>query len=257
MAADGASSNPITKAEITLARKMLTLYREGWFPMGDADGRVEWFRVSDRAMVPLDERFHVSRSLAKVLRQGKFIVTTDVDFSGVINACASVPRTQEGTAWLQPAIIAAFETMHRAGHAHSVEVRTRDSGLLVGGIYGLAVGKVFCAESMFCRPELGGTDASKVALVWLRRLVIGLGFEALDAQIINDHTARFGTYEMDGEDYLDLVGRLGLESPKPWPPSGRIDLSDGSGPEGPLKCRPETNLTDITPGDPPDGGDPE
>jgi leucyl/phenylalanyl-tRNA--protein transferase len=222
-----AAGNPasLTKGERLLVREMLSMYREAWFPMGDADGQIDWYRVEDRAIVPLDDRFHVSRSLARLIRRGRFLVTTDTDFSGVIRACATVPRRQEGGQWLHPDIVAIFELMHRAGHAHSIEVRVADDpdSEPVGGIYGLAVGKVFCAESMFCRPEAGGTDASKVALVCLRNLLRHLGFETLDAQIINDHTATFGTFEMPGDSYLNLVRRFGAESSPRWPASGPLD----------------------------------
>ena len=93
---------------------------------------------------------------------------------------------------------------------------------LVGGVYGLAVGRVFCAESMFCLPDRGGTDASKVALVALRQLVKQLGFSVLDAQILNPHTSQFGTYEVDRDAYLETLQSDSQARTTPWPPPGTL-----------------------------------
>lgn len=215
---------PLTRHEQSMVRRGMELYASGWFPMADEDGMVQWVQPHRRALVPLDERFHVSRSLTRTLRKAPFIVSTDLAFDRVIRHCASAPRAEGGT-WLVDEIIELFSLFHRAGFAHSVEVwrEEREGGSgpeLVGGIYGLGVGRVFCAESMFCLPERGGTDASKVALVALRRLVASLGFSVLDAQIINPHTSQFGTFEIDRDAYLETLARESQTAATPWPPPG-------------------------------------
>jgi leucyl/phenylalanyl-tRNA--protein transferase len=201
----------------------MDLYAAGWFPMADEDGEVQWFQPHQRAVVPLDERFHISRSLRKTMRKAPFIVSTDVAFHRVIRHCATAPREEGGT-WLVDEIIELFELFHRAGAAHSVEVwRQGPEGVeLVGGVYGLAVGRVFCAESMFCLPQRGGTDASKVALVVLRDLVLRLGFCLLDAQIINPHTVQFGTFELDRDAYLAQLTGEAHAATCPWPQAGPL-----------------------------------
>ncbi|MCX5688681.1 MAG: leucyl/phenylalanyl-tRNA--protein transferase [Planctomycetota bacterium] len=201
------------------------LYASGWFPMADEDGEVQWVQPHHRAMVPLDDRFHISRSLNKTLRKAPFLVSTDLAFSQVIRSCAGVPRAEGGT-WLVDEIIDLFDLFHRGRLAHSVEVwRASDDGQpaeLVGGVYGLAIGRVFCAESMFCLPARGGTDASKVALVALRHLVRSLKFSVLDAQIINPHTVQFGTYEIERAEYLASLDRESHAAADPWPDAGLL-----------------------------------
>ena len=202
----------------------MELYASGWFPMADEDGMVQWVQPHHRALVPLDERFHVSRSLTRTLRKAPFVVSTDLAFDRVIRHCASAPRAEGGT-WLVDEIIELFGLFHRAGWAHSIEVwRMQQDGQmdLVGGVYGLAVGRVFCAESMFCLPDRGGTDASKVALVALRQLVKDLGFSVLDAQILNPHTSQFGTYEVDRDAYLETLHSDSQARTTPWPSPGTL-----------------------------------
>jgi leucyl/phenylalanyl-tRNA--protein transferase len=212
------------RARIT--REALALYREGWFPMArtprelararrrDPDAaEVQWVQPQERALIPLDDRFHVPQRLADRVRSGRFIVTSDVAFSRVIRACGE-PRPGREETWLHPEIVAIFELLHEAGHAHSVEAwRRQTSGelVLVGGMYGLAMGRVFAGESMFSRPELGGTDASKVCLVHLVRHLRARGFVALDAQLDNPHLAQFGLELMGREAYLELLARAGGE----------------------------------------------
>ncbi len=189
---------------------------------------IEWVQPRQRAIVPLDDRFHIPRSLAQRVRSGRFVITTDKAFEQVIRACAAVPRHDEsgddaGPTWLAPEIVDAFVLLHKHGHAHSIEAWVRSDGggdaslILVGGLYGLALGKVFCGESMFHNAELGGTDASKVCLVHLVAHLRSRGFELLDAQLANHHTAQFGMYEMPREEYLaKLVAVSGM--PISWTP---------------------------------------
>ena len=203
----------------------LDLYSKGWFPMGDESGEVHWYRARRRGLVPLDERFHVGRSLLRRLRRRPFDLRTDTAFGEVIRQCATVPRDGETGTWLHPDIISLFELFHRAGRAHSVEAWLEVPGgpsRLVGGVYGLAIGGVFCAESMFCRPDLGGSDAGKIALVTLVELLRRLGFAVLDAQIINEHTERFGAFEISDTAYAALLAENRDRAPGPWPACGPL-----------------------------------
>lgn len=177
-------------------RTLLRAYAAGIFPMADSRDADElfWVEPRDRAILPFD-RFHLSRSLAKRIRAGTFEVTRDRDFAAVISACADRPET-----WINADIEQGMLALHHAGHAHSIEVRSR-SGELVGGLYGVRLGRAFFGESMFSR----ATDASKVALAWLiARLKVG-HFTLLDCQFMTDHLASFGAVTVSRDDYVALL----------------------------------------------------
>ena len=178
---------------------LLQAYRSGWFPMADSEtGEVAFYTVAVRCVIPLDGRFRVPDSLARRVRSGRFEIRLNTAFGRVIAACAT-ERPDAGT-WIDPTIIRSFERMHEAGHAHSVEA-WRD-GALVGGLYGVAIGGAFFGESMFSRPELGGTDSSKVCLVHLVDRLRARGFALLDSQYSNPHIMRFGAQEVPEGEYL-------------------------------------------------------
>ena len=219
---DPSNSSELESATVAHA---FGLYAQAWFPMGDPSGEVSWYRSRRRGIVPLDERFHVGRTLTRRLRKRPFSLRTDTAFAEVIRQCAAAPRTGESGTWLHPEIIALFELFHRAGLAHSVEAWIEEPGgvhTLVGGVYGVAIGSVFWAESMYCRPDLGGSDAGKIALVTLVSLLRRLDFSVLDAQIINEHTERFGAYEITDAAYRKLLGLHAGRAPKAWPSPGPI-----------------------------------
>ena len=142
-------------------------------------------------------------------------MTIDRNFAEVIRACAQ-PRKGHGD-WLTSDIVNAYIELHNAGHAHSVEAWRPWSGptpanakvlhgkILVGGLYGVAVGSIFCGESMFSRPQWGGTDASKVCLIYLVEHLRKCGFQVLDSQIANSHTAQFGAFEVSAREYANLL----------------------------------------------------
>jgi len=155
------------------------------------------------------------------------LVTSDLGFGEVIRACAAATRERPET-WLHEEIVFVFELLHRAGHAHSVEVWREMEGkrLLVGGLYGLALGGLFCGESMFSRPELGGTDASKVALVYLVERLRSLRFEMLDTQLWNPHMAQFGCAEMPDEVYTRAIEGLVGQVRREWK-RGEMGLRGG------------------------------
>ncbi|MEL6797685.1 MAG: leucyl/phenylalanyl-tRNA--protein transferase [Planctomycetota bacterium] len=215
---------------------VLAAYRVGCFPMADtreADRLglpIRWIRPETRAILPirpevfgLGEGVHIPRRLAKTVRRRPFVITSDRAFPRVIAACAE-PRheTESSTAdtWIDARIEGLFTVLHDAGHAHSVEAWLEtDAGelRLVGGVYGLALGRVFCAESMFSRPELGGTDASKVALVHLIEHCRARGFTVIDTQFANPHLEQFRVVEVDGDAYLRHIDAVG-EDEVTWEP---------------------------------------
>lgn len=170
---------------------LLDAYTHGIFPWPDGD-TVWWWSPDPRCVMPLDG-FHVSRSLARTIRSGRFTATVDHAFTSVVRACADRP---EGT-WITPAYARAFQRMHQLGHAHSVEVWTAD-GALAGGVYGLAVGGAFMAESMFHRVS----DASKVALHHLVGFLRARGFALLDVQMPTPHLESLGAVTISRDEYL-------------------------------------------------------
>jgi leucyl/phenylalanyl-tRNA---protein transferase len=185
--------------ELTVPR-LLAAYRRGIFPYYES-GPVLWWSPEPRAVIELDG-LHVSRRLARTIRSGKFAVTFDTDFDAVIRGCA---QRLEGT-WITADIIRAYSELHRAGHAHSVEVWRQ--GELAGGLYGVTIGGLFAGESMFS----GISDASKVALVHLVERLKRRGYVLLDVQILNDHTQSMGAIEIPRDVYLDrLADAVGRE----------------------------------------------
>ena len=166
-------------------------YRHGIFPMADeGSGEILWFRPDPRAVIPLDG-FHVSRSLARTLGRGTFEVRFDTDFEGVMRGCADRP---EGT-WISEGFVEVYGALHRAGKAHSVEAWR--GGRLCGGVYGVALGGAFMAESMFHRE----TDASKVALAALVSRLRERGFILLDVQYLTPHLESLGAVEIPRREY--------------------------------------------------------
>ncbi len=175
-------------------------YRQGIFPMADTGlGIVTWHRPRRRALMPLDA-FHIARSLARTMRRGGFSVTFDRDFAGVMTACAGRKPT-----WISPEFKAVYGELHAQGKAHSVEVWV-DAGL-AGGVYGVSLGGVFFAESMFHSV----TDMSKVALAHLAGRLRGNKFALLEVQYLTPHLAQFGAFEVAHKEYmrqLDLALKL-------------------------------------------------
>jgi leucyl/phenylalanyl-tRNA--protein transferase len=174
--------------------RLLAAYRCGVFPWYDSADPICWWSPDPRAIFELDG-VHVSRRLQRTLRSGKFRVTINQDFDGVIRGCAD---RDEGT-WIHPEMIAAYERLHRLGHCHSLEV-WHDS-TLAGGIYGVALGGFFAGESMFTRVR----DASKVALVHLTARLRERGFQLFDIQMVTDHTQRLGAVEIPRKVYLERL----------------------------------------------------
>lgn len=168
-------------------------YSQGAFPMTMDGGEVDWFQPRKRALLPI-EGIRVSHSLAKVIRQNRFEIRVDSAFTPTMRACL---RPDDN--WISEDFIRVYSDAHCEGWAHSVECWVEDQ--LVGGVYGLSLGQVFCAESMFHRV----TNASKVALWALVEHCRQLGFQLVDAQIMNPHLASLGAYEVTHAEYM---GRL-------------------------------------------------
>jgi leucyl/phenylalanyl-tRNA--protein transferase len=178
---------------------LLRAYSIGVFPMADsrAADDVYWVEPKKRGILPLDG-FRLSRSLAKTLRSGRFTITADKAFGQVVGLCAEQTSDRPDT-WINPAIEIAYADLFRRGHAHSIE--TWHGNELVGGLYGVTLGRAFFGESMFSRES----DASKVALAHLvARLKVG-HFQLLDCQFITDHLASLGAIEVSRDHYVGLL----------------------------------------------------
>ncbi|MCY3505005.1 MAG: leucyl/phenylalanyl-tRNA--protein transferase [Chloroflexi bacterium] len=175
-------------------------YRAGLFPWPHDGIDTLWWSPDPRAILP-PERFHVSRRLARRVRQGRFRVTLDAAFAQVIAACAVRP---EGT-WITPGIMRAYLRLHTLGWAHSFEVWNPE-GALVGGLYGLRVGALFGAESMFHR----ATDASKIALLALCQFAPRDGIALIDVQLPTPHLASLGAVAIPRDAYLRHIAAAGL-----------------------------------------------
>lgn len=180
---------------------VIVAYHLGIFPWPAPDMEqdlVFWCSPDPRAVLPLDGELHWSRSLRRSMRRKPFRVTVDQAFKEVMDGCGD---RGEGT-WITPALTACYERLFEMGWAHSLEVWNTETGLLVGGIYGLAIGSVFVAESMFHRE----TDASKVAFASLAE-TLRPSFELLDAETMNPHLESLGCVNLPRAQYLELLVR--------------------------------------------------
>jgi leucyl/phenylalanyl-tRNA---protein transferase len=188
------------------SRRLLRAYREGIFPWYAPGQPVLWW-TPDPRMVFRTGSVHLPNRFRRTLRRCPWTVRADTAFDAVIAACASVPRAGQDGTWITDEMDRAYRALHRLGHAHSVEVFAGDAGgarRLVGGIYGIAIGRMFFGESMFSA-ESGG---SKVALAALARRLHAWGFPLIDAQVENPHLPTLGAMPMPREAFLAEVARL-------------------------------------------------
>ncbi|SEJ29072.1 leucyl/phenylalanyl-tRNA--protein transferase [Pseudomonas linyingensis] len=189
--------------------RLISAYRHGCFPWFQAGQPILWWSPDPR-MVLFPNELHVSRSLRKAIRQAHFEVSFDRDFAGVIHACAE-PRSYADGTWITPAMQASYLELHRRGIAHSVEVW--QEGELIGGLYGLAIGRLFFGESMFSR----ATDASKIGFVTLVEHLRDCGFALIDCQMHTTHLASFGARQISRADFAAYLARhLDQTGPTPW-----------------------------------------
>ena len=188
---------------------LLKAYRCGIFPWFEPGQPPLWWSPDPRAVL-YPEHIHISRSMARLRRRGRHRITTDQAFGAVIRGCAG-PRAGAPGTWIVPEMVAAYERLHRAGQAHSVECWF--DGELAGGLYGVAVGAVFSGESMFSvRP-----NASKLALIHLAQGLAAGGFRLIDCQLPNPHLAAMGACDIPRRDFLAEL-RAALAGPHPaWP----------------------------------------
>jgi leucyl/phenylalanyl-tRNA--protein transferase len=184
-------------------QRLLTAYSHGIFPWFAEHEPILWWSPDPRCVFPTDA-LRINRSLRRQLAGKAWRMTVDRAFDQVIRACAA-PRDGEPGTWIVPDMIESYIRLHQLGHAHSVEAW--DGTRLVGGIYGVAIGRLFCGESMFSA-ESGG---SKIALIVLAHLLRQLGFPLIDAQISNPHTLRLGAVEIPRPAFLQQVEELGRQ----------------------------------------------
>jgi leucyl/phenylalanyl-tRNA---protein transferase len=176
------------------AQRLLRAYAQGIFPWFNPDEPILWWCPDPRAVLaPAD--LHVSHSLARTLRRDDYAVSFDRAFVAVLEGCAEPRRRSHGT-WLGDDMRRAYQDLHRDGYAHSLEVWRE--GRLIGGLYGVALGRMFFGESMFSRE----TDGSKIALYWLCRQLEAWNFEWVDCQITSAHLLSLGAREMPRDDFL-------------------------------------------------------
>ncbi len=174
--------------------------------MADPDsGEISLFACDPRCILPLEVGgLHLSRTLKRVAKSGRFRIAFDSAFDAVVGECAG-ERSKENRSWISDELRALYVELHRRGHAHSVEAWLGDA--LVGGLYGVALAGAFFGESMFSRPQLGGTDASKVCLMALVARLRSRGFTLLDCQYSNPHMHSLGAVEIPVEEYLARLER--------------------------------------------------
>lgn len=175
--------------------RLLLAYRLGIFPWYEDGYPILWWSPPERCIMDPSD-FHVSRSLQRLLRQGRFTVTFDRAFESVIRACAETRLENSQGTWLTPDMIDAYCALHTAGFAHSAEAWFQ--GELAGGIYGISLGRAFFGESMFKRV----TNASKVAFATLAQQLATWQFSLLDCQITNPHLRRLGAREISRKEFL-------------------------------------------------------
>jgi leucyl/phenylalanyl-tRNA--protein transferase len=174
---------------------LVQAYLSGSFPMADPEegNQIYWHTPETRGLIPLDDTFKVPKNLMRLYKKEKFELTINRAFLEVIEQCSFL---RQGDTWISEEIIDMYTEMHKLGLAHSFEVWL--DGELVGGLYGVAIGKAFFGESMFHKV----TDASKIALVFLVEFLKEQNFQLLDCQYLNPHLLQFGAYEVTQEDYL-------------------------------------------------------
>lgn len=184
--------------DLTLER-LLTAYRSGIFPWYSEGEPILWWSPAPRAVL-FPSELHISRSLKRRIRQQPFRITLDQNFAAVIHNCAA-PRSSDSGTWITSEMAEAYIRLHELGHAHSVECWDRDN-TLVGGLYGVLAGKLFCGESMFSRAN----DASKIALVsLLEDFADEIEIELIDIQMMTPHLQQMGAREIPRTEYQELL----------------------------------------------------
>jgi len=180
--------------------RILLAYRMGIFPWFSEGSPFLWWSPEPR-LVLFPDKIKISKSLKKLIKQKKFRVTMDTSFREVITSCASIRQDSGDETWISDEMIEAYCSLHISGYAHSVE--TWYNGELVGGLYGISLGRSFFGESMFAYES----NASKVAFAELVKYLAELNFDLIDCQVTTEHLLRFGAVEISKTDFLDLLGK--------------------------------------------------
>ncbi len=180
--------------------RLILAYRSGIFPWFNDDSLILWWSPDPR-MVLFPEDLKISKSMRKVMRDEQFRVTRDQEFETVLKACAAVERPGQDGTWITSSMIAAYLELHRRGIAHSYEVW--DGNELVGGLYGVDLGHVFCGESMFSTKS----NASKAGFITFVKDVASKGCELIDCQVYTEHLESLGGQEIPRSQYLDYLDR--------------------------------------------------
>ena len=178
--------------------RVMLAYRKGIFPWFESDDFLLWWSPDPR-MVLFPDRLKVSKSMRTVLRKKQFEVTFNKAFDQVVDACAKVKRFGQNGTWITPGLMEVYSTLHTQGHAHSVEVW--EEGSLVGGLYGIDLGTVFCGESMFSK----SSNASKVALIFLVKELKKNKYELIDCQVPTQHLASMGAEPISRTEFLTFL----------------------------------------------------
>jgi leucyl/phenylalanyl-tRNA--protein transferase len=185
-------------------RRLILAYSSGIFPWYSQNEPIMWWSPNPRGILPLDN-FNCSKSLKKFARNCDYQITINKAFDQVIDICATIPRNDSGT-WITDDMINAYKKLHLLGHAHSIEVWS--DNVLVGGLYGVIVGKVFCGESMFHK----ATNASKLAMLSLVEYLKYQGAEFIDCQMQNPHLASLGCIEVPRTKFLTILAEQNQQS---------------------------------------------
>ena len=200
-------------------QRLLAAYRQGIFPWFSDGQPILWWSPDPR-MVLFPAEFRISRSLGKTLRAGRYEVRLNSDFAAVIDACAHTWRPGQPGTWITPEMRRAYTRLHELGWAHSVEtwVQGENGDELAGGLYGLAIGRMFYGESMFSRR----TDASKIAAAHLARFLESRNFGMVDCQMYTDHLASLGAREIPRTEFAARLADLTADAGPParWPVDG-------------------------------------
>ncbi len=189
--------------------RLIAAYRQGIFPWYADNDPILWWAPAPR-LVLLPEEFHLSRRLARTLRQQKFTVTADTAFSEVITSCGDLREQSGQGTWITPEMKKAYIHLHELGFAHSIECW--QEGYLVGGLYGIALDRIFFGESMFSRVR----DSSKVALATLIQHAEPLHIRAIDCQMTTTHLLRFGAKEIPREEFHEILEQF-IQHSSPGP----------------------------------------
>jgi leucyl/phenylalanyl-tRNA--protein transferase len=190
--------------------RLVAAYRHGVFPWFDKDQPILWWSPNPRAVL-FPDKIYISRSLNKRIKRQQFTITTDQCFESVIERCANVPRGDQNGTWITDEMQEAYIELSKRGIAHSVEVWEKER--LVGGLYGLAIGKIFFGESMFSL----STDSSKVAFVYLAKQLHQWDFALVDCQVSNPHLLSLGAEEIDRSDFKKiLTDNIDLQTNSDW-----------------------------------------